>query len=214
MSRYWSIVESALRPRQGGPAAGALSRRDQRRPAGSLVPDDRGLRRRGATDHPIGPVLRPAAARSRRGPWRADPAWGDATSSAAAMVETRYYVASAPLSAQAAAAAIRGHWGIDLVFNEDQSRLRNGHGAADIAVVRHFAINQFRTAKEAKRPPRRTARPRRVNPSAAPRKTSIKLRRKIAGCDVKYLQDGPRSQSPSNLDSESRGPRDAGPGAD
>ena len=103
--------------------------------------------------------------------------------------ETRYYVASAPLSAQAAAAAIRGHWGIDLVFNEDQSRLRKGHGAANMAVVRHFAINQVRTAQEAKHPPRPTARPRRINPSAAPRKTSIKLRRKIAGWDLQYLQD-------------------------
>jgi predicted transposase YbfD/YdcC len=111
--------------------------------------------------------------------------------------ETRYYVASAPLSAHAAAAAIRGHWGIenqlhwvlDAVFNEDQSRLRKGHGAANMAVVRHFAINQVRTAQEAKRPPRPTARPRRVNPSAAPRKTSIKLRRKIAGWDLQYLQD-------------------------
>ncbi len=111
--------------------------------------------------------------------------------------ETRYYVASAPLSAQAAAAAIRGHWGIenqlhwvlDVVFNEDQSRLRKRHGAANMAVVRHFAINQVRTAQEAKRPPRPTARRRRAKPSAAPRKTSIKLRRKIAGWDLQYLQD-------------------------
>ncbi len=110
--------------------------------------------------------------------------------------ETRYYIASAPLSAQAAAAAIRGHWGIenqlhwvlDVVFNEDQSRLRKGHGAANMAVVRHFAINQVRTAPEDQRPPRPTARPRRVNPSPAPRKTSIKLRRKIAGWDLKYLE--------------------------
>src|SRR5271157_5631391 len=111
--------------------------------------------------------------------------------------ETRYYVASAPLSAQAAAAAIRGHWGIenqlhwvlDVVFNEDQSRLRKRHGAANMAVVRHFAINQVRTAQEAKRPPRPTARRRRAKPSAAPRKTSIKLRRKIAGWDLQYLQE-------------------------
>jgi predicted transposase YbfD/YdcC len=101
--------------------------------------------------------------------------------------ETRYYVASAPLSAQAAAGAIRGHWGmekqlhwvLDVVFNEDQSRLRKGHDAANMAIVRHFAINQVRTAPEAKRAPRPTARPRRVNPSAAARKTSIKLRRNI-----------------------------------
>jgi hypothetical protein len=81
------------------------------------------------------------------------------------------------------------HWVLDVVFNEDQSRLRKGHGAANMAVVRHFAINQVPTAQEAKRPPRPTARPRRVNPSAASRKTSIKLRRKIAGWDLEYLQD-------------------------
>ncbi len=110
--------------------------------------------------------------------------------------ETRYYITSAPLSPQTAAAAIRGHWGIenqlhwvlDVVFNEDQSRLRKGHGAANMAVVRHFAINQVRTAPEDQRPPRPTARPRRVNPSPAPRKTSIKLRRKIAGWNLKYLE--------------------------
>lgn len=111
--------------------------------------------------------------------------------------ETRYYVASAPLSAQAAAAAVRGHWGIenrlhwvlDVVFNEDQSRLRKGHGAANMAVVRHFAVNQIRTAQEPNRPPRPTARPRRVRTSHNPRKTSLKLRRKIAGWDIQYLQD-------------------------
>lgn len=111
--------------------------------------------------------------------------------------ETRYYVASASLSAEAAAAAIRSHWGIenrlhwvlDVVFNEDQSRLRKGHGAANMAVVRHSAVNQVRTAQEPKPRPRPTARPRRLRPSADPRKTSLKLRRKIAGWDIQYLQD-------------------------
>ena len=111
--------------------------------------------------------------------------------------ETHYYVASASLSAEAAAAAIRSHWGIenrlhwvlDVVFNEDQSRLRKGHGAANMAVVRHSAVNQVRTAQEPKPRPRPTARPRRLRPSADPRKTSLKLRRKIAGWDIQYLQD-------------------------
>src|SRR5271157_5502001 len=78
--------EQALRRRQGGAAPGALSRRNQRQPAGRLAPGDRGLRRGGATNNPIGPISRrPAAARSRRGPWGADPAWGHAAASAAAM---------------------------------------------------------------------------------------------------------------------------------
>jgi predicted transposase YbfD/YdcC len=88
--------------------------------------------------------------------------------------ETRYYIASAALTAEAAANAVRGHWGIenrlhwvlDCVFNEDQSRLRTGHGAKNMAVVRHFAINLVRQAKD---------------------KKTIKLRRKIAGWDDDYL---------------------------
>ena len=88
--------------------------------------------------------------------------------------DTRYYISSAPLSAKAAAAAVRGHWGIenrlhwvlDVTFKEDQSRLRTGHGANNMAVVRHFAINLVRAASD---------------------KKSLKLRRKLAAWDVEYL---------------------------
>ena len=88
--------------------------------------------------------------------------------------DTRYYISSAPLTAQAAAAAVRGHWSIenqlhwvlDVVFGDDQARLRTGHGAQNMAVVRHFAINLVRAVAD---------------------KKSIKLRRKAAGWDVHYL---------------------------
>jgi predicted transposase YbfD/YdcC len=30
---------------------------------------------------------------------------------------------------------------LDVTLNEDQSRLRTGHGAKNMAVVRHFALN-------------------------------------------------------------------------
>jgi predicted transposase YbfD/YdcC len=88
--------------------------------------------------------------------------------------ETRYYIASAILTAEKAAQAVRGHWGIenrlhwvlDVVFKDDQSRLRKGHGAKNMAVVRHFALNLVRAAKD---------------------KKSIKLRRKIAGWSPDYL---------------------------
>lgn len=88
--------------------------------------------------------------------------------------ETRYYVCSARLAAKRAAEAVRGHWGIenrlhwvlDVVFHDDLCRLRKGHGAKNMAVVRHFAINLVRNAKD---------------------KNSIKLRRKIAGWDPNYL---------------------------
>jgi predicted transposase YbfD/YdcC len=88
--------------------------------------------------------------------------------------ETRYYVSSATLSAACAAAAVRSHWAIenslhwvlDVTFGDDQSRLRTGHGAKNMAIVRHFAINLVRAIKD---------------------KRSIKLRRKRAGWDVEYL---------------------------
>lgn len=88
--------------------------------------------------------------------------------------ETRYYISSAPLTAARAAEAVRGHWRIenslhwvlDIVFKDDQSRLRKGHGARNMAVVRHFALNLVRQTAD---------------------KRSIKLRRKIAGWDPSYL---------------------------
>jgi predicted transposase YbfD/YdcC len=88
--------------------------------------------------------------------------------------ETRYYISSATLSAPRAAEAVRSHWAIenslhwvlDVTFGDDQSRLRKGHGAKNMAVVRHFAINLARTAKD---------------------KRSVKLRRKCAGWDTTYL---------------------------
>jgi predicted transposase YbfD/YdcC len=88
--------------------------------------------------------------------------------------ERRFYIASAALSAARAAAAIRGHWRIenclhwilDVQFKEDMSRLRVAHGARNMAVVRHFAINIVRQATD---------------------KRSIKTRRKRASFDPEYL---------------------------
>jgi len=88
--------------------------------------------------------------------------------------ETRYYISSATLTAEAAGQAVRGHWGIenrlhwvlDVTFNDDQSRLRKGFGAKNMAVVRHFALNLVRAVKD---------------------KQSVKLRRKVAGWDTGYL---------------------------
>jgi predicted transposase YbfD/YdcC len=88
--------------------------------------------------------------------------------------ETRYFISSRALSPVDAAAAIRGHWAIenrlhwvlDVTFADDQSRLRKGHGARNMATVRHFALNLVRQADD---------------------KRSIKSRRKIAGWDPTYL---------------------------
>lgn len=88
--------------------------------------------------------------------------------------ESRYYVSSATLSAPAAGAAVRSHWAIenslhwvlDVTFGEDQSRLRTGHGAQNMAVVRHFAINLLRAVKD---------------------NHSVRLRRKCATWNPDYL---------------------------
>jgi predicted transposase YbfD/YdcC len=88
--------------------------------------------------------------------------------------ERRSYISSRVLSALAFADAVRSHWAIennlhwtlDVTFNEDQSRLRAGHGARNMAVVRHFALNLVRQASD---------------------KRSIKRRRKRASWDPQYL---------------------------
>jgi predicted transposase YbfD/YdcC len=90
-------------------------------------------------------------------------------------IERRYYIASAPLDPARLAQAVRAHWRIenslhwvlDVVFREDLSRLRKGHGAANMALVRHFALNLVRTA---------------------PDRRSLKTRRKRASWDPHYLQ--------------------------
>jgi predicted transposase YbfD/YdcC len=90
--------------------------------------------------------------------------------------DTRYFIASAKLTAERAAHAVRGHWlvenalhwTLDVVFNDDQSRLRKGHGALNMAIVRHFALNLVRAVGD---------------------KHSIKLRRKKAGWNPSYLAE-------------------------
>ena len=89
-------------------------------------------------------------------------------------LERRYYISSRALSAEAFADAVRSHWGIenrvhwvlDVTFKEDLSRLRIGHGAHNMAVVRHFALNLIRQAND---------------------KRAIKRRRKVASWNPDYL---------------------------
>ena len=96
-------------------------------------------------------------------------------SKGATRTETRYFISSRALSAADAAATVREHWAIenrlhwvlDVTFADDQSRLRKGHGARNMATVRHFALNLVRTATD---------------------KRSIKSRRKLAGWDPDYLE--------------------------
>jgi predicted transposase YbfD/YdcC len=89
--------------------------------------------------------------------------------------QIRYYLSSAKLTPERAAQAIRGHWGIeslhwvlDVIFKEDLSRLRRGHGARNMALVRRFAFNLLRRGKG---------------------KNSLKTARKIAGWSTDFLQE-------------------------
>ncbi len=87
--------------------------------------------------------------------------------------ETRYFIASARLTPERAAEAIRSHWGVeslhwvlDVIFKEDQSRLRRGHGAHNMALVRRLAFNIVRAGRG---------------------KRSIKTARKAAGWSPDFL---------------------------
>jgi predicted transposase YbfD/YdcC len=63
-----------------------------------------------------------------------------------------YYISSRKMTAKQMAAAVREHWGIenglhwvlDVVFGEDQSRVRTGHAAENLAWVRKVALSLLR----------------------------------------------------------------------
>lgn len=88
--------------------------------------------------------------------------------------ETRFYITSLALLANAVGPMIRAHWAIenslhwvmDMVFRDDESRVRTDNAPANFATCRHIAYNLTRKA---------------------PGKDSIRLRRKTAGWDDDYL---------------------------
>lgn len=89
--------------------------------------------------------------------------------------ERRYYILSGTPSAQTFANAVRGHWSIencvhwvlDVTFDEDRSRVRQGNAAQNFAVLRHIALNLLRQE---------------------PSKGSIKTKRFRAALDEHYLR--------------------------
>lgn len=96
--------------------------------------------------------------------------------------ETRYYLCSIQLTAEMFGRAARGHWGIenrlhwmlDVVFREDLARLRSGHAPANMAIMRHTAMNLLSQAKPT---------------------TSFKNRRKRAGWNADYLENVIRGEA-------------------
>ncbi len=77
---------------------------------------------------------------------------------AALSSETHYYLLSGVADAVTFGRAARSHWGIenrvhwalDVAFREDESRVRVGDGAENLAVLRHFALNLLRQERTAK----------------------------------------------------------------
>lgn len=89
---------------------------------------------------------------------------------------THHYIASMDTRrADRVAAAVREHWGVenrlhwslDVSFNEDQSRLRKGHGAQNMSRLRRIALNALRNDRG--------------------EKLGIKNKRLLAGWDHRYL---------------------------
>ena len=89
--------------------------------------------------------------------------------------ETRYFISSLPGNAKRLLNAVRGHWHIenrlhwvlDVTFREDDSRIRKGNAAQNMAVLRHMAINLLKQEQSTKR--------------------SIRSKRLKAGWDEDYL---------------------------
>ncbi len=90
-------------------------------------------------------------------------------------VEVRYYLSSLLSDARQLGIASRTHWGIenkvhwvlDVAFREDDSRIRVNHGAGNVALLRHIALNLLRQEKSMR--------------------GGMQAKRKRAGWDDKYL---------------------------
>ncbi len=72
--------------------------------------------------------------------------------------KTRYFITSLGNDAKEVLGAVRDHWTIenqlhwrlDVVFREDDSRLRKGHGAENFAVLRHIALSMLQQERSSK----------------------------------------------------------------
>jgi predicted transposase YbfD/YdcC len=90
--------------------------------------------------------------------------------------ETRFYITSLVLVAHLLGPIIRSHWAIenslhwvlDMIFREDECRVRTDHAPANFATIRHMAYNLIRNA---------------------PSRASLRLKRKATGWDDDFLAD-------------------------
>ena len=90
-------------------------------------------------------------------------------------VEVRYYILSKKLTARRFAEAVRRHWSIenqlhwqlDVTFQEDQSRPREGHAATNFSLLRRAALSLLKNDHT--------------------KKLGVKNKRLIAACDDDYL---------------------------
>jgi predicted transposase YbfD/YdcC len=91
--------------------------------------------------------------------------------------ETRFYISSLDRTAEKMLTYIRSHWAIenslhwilDMVFGEDQSRIRKHNAPQVMAIIRHMALNLLQGAKNQMK------------------RQSIKRLRKMAGWDNQTL---------------------------
>jgi len=73
--------------------------------------------------------------------------------------ETRYYISSLPNDAEKVLCSARSHWGIenslhwilDVAMSEDASRIRKDNAPANMAILRHIALNLLKQEKSLKR---------------------------------------------------------------
>jgi len=88
--------------------------------------------------------------------------------------ETRFYVTSLVLLANLMGPIIRSHWTVenslhwvmDMIFRDDECRVRTDNAPANFTVLKHMAHNLIRRA---------------------PGKDSLRLRRKVAAWDDDFL---------------------------
>ena len=72
-----------------------------------------------------------------------------------AVLEQRYFISSAALSAERLSRAAREHWGIenqlhwvlDVSLGEDACQIYRGNAATNLATMRHFSLNMLRAEK-------------------------------------------------------------------